>query len=607
MRTDGIDMAPEAIADIRTMIGVNYGKQYVPASPRVYQNKSKNAQEAHEAVRPTGAARTPAQVAKYVDRDQARLYELIWNRAVASQMEGAEMERTTVDITAKSGSRTIDLRATGQVVKFDGFLTLYQEGQDETSDDEESRRLPAMSQDEVLSKQVIESAQHFTEPPPRFSEAALVKRMEELGIGRPSTYASILQVLQDRGYVRIDKKRLMPEDKGRVVVGFLESFFSRYVEYDFTASLEEKLDRISNGEIEWRSVLAEFWQGFIGSVNDIRELRITQVLDALNELLGPHIFPARADGGAPRQCPTCGTGQLSLKVGRFGAFIGCSNYPECRFTRQMTPGAGGVQSTKMLGEDPATGLEVSLRGGRFGPYLQLGEQAPPEKKVKGVKAAPVEKPKRASLPKGVAPEDIDLEKALALLALPREVGLSPEDNQPILAGVGRFGPYVKHGKVYASLEEGDDVLTVGLNRAVTLIAEKIANPKKGRRFGADPGRSLGDHPDKGGAVVVKSGRYGPYVSNNGINATITGDKTPETITLTEAIVLLDARAEQLGSQPRRAAGRKKAGAPATPKARNAKVAAEPGAATPPKARKTSAKKPAKTKAAKKAEKITAAE
>jgi DNA topoisomerase-1 len=610
MRTDGIDMAPEAIGDIRAMIGENYGKQYVPASPRVYQNKSKNAQEAHEAVRPTGAARTPTQVAKYVDRDQARLYELIWNRAVASQMEGAELERTTVEIAAKSGSRIIDLRATGQVVKFDGFLTLYQEGQDETPDDEESRRLPAMSQGEALNKQAIESSQHFTEPPPRFSEAALVKRMEELGIGRPSTYASILQVLQDRGYVRIDKKRLIPEDKGRVVVAFLESFFTRYVEYDFTASLEEKLDKISNGDIDWRAVLAEFWEGFIGSVNEIKEVRNRVVLDTLNDLLEPHIFPVRADGAPRRGCPQCATGQLSLKTGRFGAFIGCSNYPDCSFTRQITPNPDGVQGKKVLGEDPVTGLEVTLRGGRFGPYLQIGEQIKPPKPKRGEKKQEVEKPKRASLPKGVASEDIDLEKALALLSLPREVGLSPEDNEPILAGVGRFGPYVKHGKVYASLEDGDDVLTVGLNRAVMLIAEKLANPKKGRRFGADPGRSLGDHPDKGGAVVVKNGRYGPYVSNNGINATITGDKTPETITLTEAVVLLDARAEALGSQPRRAAGRKKAGAVATlPKARKAKAAAvaapaEPSVATPAKLRKTSAKKPS---AKKKTEKITAAE
>jgi DNA topoisomerase-1 len=404
--------------------------------------------------------------------------------------------------------------------------------------------------------------------------------MEELGIGRPSTYASILQVLQDRGYVRIDKKRLIPEDKGRVVVGFLESFFQRYVEYDFTASLEEQLDRVSNNELNWKKVLEDFWTGFIGAVNDIKELRITQVLDALNDLLEPHIFPARADGGDVRQCPQCATGKLSLKVGRFGAFIGCSNYPECRFTRQMTPGAGGVQSTKVLGVDPVTNLEVTIRGGRFGTYLQLGEQAPVEKRPKGAKGpkppAP-EKPKRASLPKGVAPEDIDLEKALALLALPREVGLSPEDGVPILAGVGRFGPYVKHGKIYASLEDGDNVLTVGLNRAMHLIADKIANPKKGRRFGADPGKALGEHPDKGGSIIVKNGRYGPYVSHNGVNATLTGDKTPDTVTLDEAVVLLDARAAMMGNSPkgRRAAGRKTASGKvaASPVAKPKKLAA----------------------------------
>jgi DNA topoisomerase-1 len=610
MRTDGIDLAPEAIADIRAMLGKNYGKEYVPSSPRIYQNKSKNAQEAHEAVRPTSAHRTPAEVAKYVDRDQARLYELIWNRAVASQMESAELERTTVDITAKAGARNIELRATGQVVKFDGFLTLYQEGQDEqssgsASEDEESRRLPAMSEGEALSKQAIESTQHFTEPPPRFSEAALVKRMEELGIGRPSTYASILQVLQDRGYVRIDKKRLIPEDKGRVVVAFLESFFTRYVEYDFTASLEEKLDEISAGKMDWRAVLAEFWQQFSASVNDIKEVRNRVVLDALNDLLEPHIFPEHADGTPRRQCPQCGTGQLSLKTGRFGAFVGCSNYPDCTFTRQISPSADGVQGKKVLGEDPVTGLEVTLRGGRFGPYLQLGEQIKPPKRKRGEPKVEVEKPKRAGIPKGVSPEDVDLQKALGLLALPREVGISPEDGEPILAGIGRFGPYVKHGKIYASLEDGDDVLTVGLNRAVTLIAEKKANPKKGRRFGADPGKLLGEHPDKGGPVVVKNGRYGPYVSNNGINATITGDKTPETITLTEAVVLLDARAEALGQQPRRAAGRKKAGeASEAPKGRAKKKAAPAEGAEAPAKKKAA---PRKKAAKKKADKVDAAE
>jgi DNA topoisomerase-1 len=496
-------------------------------------------------------------------------------------------------------------------VKFDGFLTLYQEGEDEASEDEESRRLPAMSQDERLTKEAIEAAQHFTEPPPRFSEAALVKRMEELGIGRPSTYASILQVLQDRGYVRIDKKRLIPEDKGRVVVGFLESFFQRYVEYDFTAALEEQLDRVSNNEINWKKVLEDFWTDFIGAVNDIKEVRITQVLDALNDLLEPHIFPTRADGGDVRQCPQCGTGRLSLKVGRFGAFIGCSNYPDCTFTRQMSPGANGGQPTKVLGTDPATGLDVTIRGGRFGTYLQLGEEIKVPKPKKGEKKDPnapkPEKPKRASLPKGAAPEDIDLDKALALLALPREVGKSPEDGEPILAGVGRFGPYVKHNKVYASLEDGDDVLTVGLNRAMHLIADKIANPKKGRRFGADPGKVLGEHPDKGGPITVKNGRYGPYVSHNGVNATLTGDKTPDSVTLDEAIVLLDARAAAMGNSPkgRRAAGRKQpsgkatANPPGAPQAKSAARAKKPAASKAKKPAVVAAKaKPARrTKAA----------
>jgi DNA topoisomerase-1 len=333
------------------------------------------------------------------------------------------------------------------------------------------------------------------------------------------------------------------------VVGFLESFFQRYVEYDFTANLEEQLDLIANNEADWKKILRAFWTDFIGAVNEIKDLRVSQVLDALNDLLEAHIFPPPADGSDRRKCPQCENGQLSLKLGKFGAFIGCSNYPECNYTRQMTPGAeGSVNGTKVLGEDPVTGLEVTVRSGRFGPYLQLGEQS---------KEKDAEKPKRAGIPKGVAPDDIDLERALGLLALPRDVGPHPEDGEMIIAGVGRFGPYVKHGKTYASLEEGDEVLSVGLNRAVTLIAEKKANPGKGRRFGADPGKALGDHPDKGGPIVAKKGRYGPYVSHDGINATITGDKTPETITLEEAVSLLDARAEQVGKR-----GGKKAKKPA---------------------------------------------
>jgi DNA topoisomerase-1 len=573
------------------MIGKQYGKEYVPDAPRQYQNKSKNAQEAHEAVRPTDPDRLPASVAKTLDRDQARLYELIWNRAVASQMQSAELERTTVDIAAKVGARNLELRATGQVVKFDGFLTLYQEGFDEPAEDDESRRLPAMSEGEALAKQAINSTQHFTEPPPRYSEASLVKRMEELGIGRPSTYAAILQVLQDRGYVRIEKKRLMPEDKGRVVVGFLESFFQRYVEYDFTANLEEQLDRVSNNEVAWKTVLHDFWTDFIGAVNDIKELRVTNVLDALNDLLEPHIFPQPADGSDRRKCPNCATGKLSLKLGRFGAFIGCSNYPECNFTRQMSPGAeGAVNGTKVLGEDPATGLEVTLRGGRFGPYLQLGETS---------KEKDAPKPKRAGIPKGVSPDDVDLEKALGLLALPRDVGPHPEDGEMIVAGIGRFGPYVKHGKTYANIEDGDEVMSIGLNRAVTLIAEKILKPGKGRRFGADPGKALGDHPDKGGPIVVKKGRYGPYVSHDGVNATLPNDITPETVTLEQAVSLIDARVAAGGGKKKSARG-KAAKAPAK-KGKAAKPAAEGKAeAVASTARRTAGRKVASGKAPAKA-------
>jgi DNA topoisomerase-1 len=454
-------------------------------------------------------------------------------------MQSAELERTSVDIAATMNGRNLDLRATGQVVKFDGFLTLYQEGHDEGDEDEESRRLPAMSDGEKLSKQSIAADQHFTEPPPRFSEASLVKRMEELGIGRPSTYASILAVLRDRGYVRLDKRRLYPEDKGRIVVAFLESFFQRYVEYDFTASLEEQLDRVSNNELFWQDLLREFWQGFTAAVAEIKDLRITQVLDALNDLLAPHIFPPRTDGTGPRQCPGCGEGQLSLKVGKFGAFIGCSRYPECRFTRQLTAGenGGADNATRVLGQDPETGVDITLRNGRFGPYVQLGE------------GSKEEKPKRAGLPKELAPADVDLERALALLSLPREIGKHPETGEPILAGIGRFGSYVKHEKTYANLETGDDVLNIGLNRAVTLIAEKKLKPGRGPRFGqASPGRALGDHPDKGGSVVAKSGRYGPYVSHDGINATLRGDRTADNVTLEEAVALIDARAEMGGGR-----------------------------------------------------------
>ena len=570
MRTDGVQIAPEAITSARSVIGEDYGARYVPPSPRRYEAKAKNAQEAHEAIRPTDMGRRPPETRQFLDADQAKLYELIWLRTMASQMESAELERTTVDITAKVASRILDLRATGTVVKFDGFLALYQEGQDEESEDEESRRLPEMSRGEPLIKRSIAADQHFTEPPPRYSEASLVKRMEELGIGRPSTYASILQVLKDRKYVRLDKRRLIPEDRGRIVVAFLETYFAKYVEYEFTADLEEKLDLVSNSEVAWRDLLRDFWRDFIGAIDDTKDLKISGVIDALDALLAPHLFPVREDGSDPRVCPTCGTGRLGLKLSKFGAFIGCSNYPECRYTRSLTADGNGEVSNKKLGVDPATGLDVTVRSGRFGPYLQLGEA------VEG------EKPKRASLPKGVAPDEVTFDRAIALLSLPREVGMHPEDGEPIKAGIGRYGPYVQHGKTYANLEDPDEVFSIGLNRAVTLIAEKIAQPSKGRRFGADPGRALGDHPAKGGPVVAKKGRYGPYVSHNGVNATLPADKTPESITLDEAVALIDARAERNGPAPH--ARPRKAKRPSPGTARHVKASSKRPGAHPAKGR-----------------------
>src|ERR1700684_3792561 len=551
MRTDGVDLAPGAVVAARRVIAKDFGDAYVPAAPRKYTAKAKNAQEAHEAIRPTDMTRRPRDVARHLEPEQAKLYELIWTRTIASQMESAELERTTVDIMAKAGARALDLRATGQVIKFDGFLALYQEGRDDDGDDEDSRRLPAMSDGEALKRRDLAVTQHFTEPPPRFSEASLVKRMEERGIGRPSTYASILQVLKDRGYVKLDKKRLHGEDKGRVVVAFLENFFARYVEYDFTAALEEQLDRISNNEISWQQVLKDFWGDFIGAVNEIKDLRVTQVLDALDDMLGPHIYAPREDGGDIRQCPTCGTGRLNLKAGKFGAFVGCSNYPECRYTRPLAADSE-ASADRVLGQDPETGRDVIVKAGRFGPYIQLGEQKD---------YAEGEKPKRAGIPKNISPSDIELDLALKLLSLPREIGLHPESGQPITAGLGRFGPLLKNEKTYASLEAGDEVFDIGLNRAVTLIAEKVAKGPSGRRFGADPGKPLGDHPTLGGGAV-KNGRYGAYVTAGGINATIPGEKTVDTITLPEAIALIDERVAKGGGKPKRSARKAKAAKPA---------------------------------------------
>ncbi len=586
MRTDGVQMAEEGYAGARSAIARNYGKEYLPEGPRRYTSKAKNAQEAHEAVRPTDFSRRPGDVS--MEPDMARLYELIWKRAVASQMEAAQLERTTVEIPSTDGR--VALRATGQVVKFDGFLTLYQEGQDE-KDDEDGGRLPAMKAGDTPKLTDAVHTQHFTEPPPRFSEASLVKRLEELGIGRPSTYASTLSTLIDRDYVKLEQKRFIPEDKGRLVTIFLEKFFARYVEYDFTASLEEKLDLVSDGKLAWKDFLRDFWTEFSAAIGATAELRVSNVIDAINEVLGAYLFPPRNDAEGnpvdPRVCPTCGTGQLSLKLGKFGAFVGCSNYPECRFTRPF----GGDQANqngdippdgKVLGNDP-DGIPVFLKSGRFGAYVQLG----PDPVEKG------EKPKRSSIPRAWPVADLDLEQGLKLLSLPREVGKHPDDGEPIVANLGRFGPYVKHLTTYASLSDENELFEVGLNRAVTLIAEKRAGKGGGRgRQAVTPLKELGNHPD-GEPINLYSGRYGPYLKHGMINANIPRGADPASITLQQAIELVDARA---AAAPSTKSKGKKAAKKAPAKKAAAKSTGETKSTT---TKKPGARKaPAKTKSAK---------
>ena len=563
MRTDGIQMAGEGIADARQTIGERYGARYLPAQPRVYTSKAKNAQEAHEAIRPTSFARTPDDVSRALDADQAKLYELIWKRAVASQMESAELERTTVD--AISADKQITLRATGSMMLFDGFLTLYQEGKDDDTD-EDGAKLPRVKEGDPAKLEKVSPEQHFTEPPPRYSEASLVRKLEELGIGRPSTYATILSVLRDRAYVKMDRNRFIPEDKGRIVTAFLSSFFSHYVEYGFTADLEEKLDEVSAGTLKWKDLLREFWTGFSAAIGETKDLKISQVITTLDALLEPHIFPKGADGADPRVCPSCGDGRLNLKLGRFGAFIGCTNYPECRFTRRLgaKPGDEGDAAPRVLGVDPVTGEQIDLKVGRFGPYVQRGDG---------------EKPARSGIPKGMSPDSVELEYALKLLSLPREVGLHPETGKPITANFGRFGPYVASDGQYASLESAEEVFDVGINRAVTLLAERKAKGK-GRRQ-AESLKDLGAHPEGGAPVKVLKGRYGPYVSDGTTNATIPEGIEPTSVTMEQAVEWLAARAAKGGKK--KPAKKAKAAAP------KKEAAAKPAAKAKPKAKPKAAK------------------
>jgi DNA topoisomerase-1 len=582
MRTDGVQMAPEAIDAARSAINGQFGPRYLPEKARFYSTKAKNAQEAHEAIRPTDFNRTPDKVRRFLEGDQLRLYELIWKRGIASQMASAEMERTTVEIAAANGAERAGLRAVGSVVRFDGFLAAYVDKREEGEggEDDEDGRLPEINAREKLDKKKVNSSQHFTEPPPRYSEASLIKKMEELGIGRPSTYAATLKTLSDREYIVIDKRKLVPHSKGRLVTAFLESFFTKYVEYDFTADLEEKLDRISSGELNWKQVLREFWDDFFAQIEDTKELRVTNVLDALNEALAPLVFPKREDGSDPRICQVCGTGNLSLKLGKYGAFVGCSNYPDCNFTRQLSSDgaeadASGLNEPKALGADPMTGEELTLRSGRFGPYIQRGD---------GKEA------KRSSLPKGWKPEDIDHEKALALINLPRDVGQHPETGKMISAGLGRYGPFLLHDGTYANLESIEDVFSVGLNRAVTVLAEKQAKgPGRGRTAAAAL-KELGEHP-AGGAITVREGKYGPYVNWGKINATLPKGKDPQSVTVEDALAMITekagkapaAKSKAKKAAPKAAAKTAKAAGDGETKAAPKKAAAKPKSAAKPKA------------------------
>lgn len=590
MRTDGVQMAPEAIEAARSAVAEQFGPRYVPEKARIYSTKAKNAQEAHEAIRPTDFNRSPDKVRKFLDGDQLRLYDLIWKRGIASQMASAEIERTTVEILADNKGEKAGLRAVGSVIRFDGFIAAYtdqrEEGEAPEDGDDEDGRLPEINARESLAKQKINASQHFTEPPPRYSEASLIKKMEELGIGRPSTYAATLKTLSDREYIVTEKRKLIPHSKGRLVTAFLENFFTKYVEYDFTADLEEKLDKISAGELNWKDVLRDFWKDFFSQIEDTKELRVTNVLDALNEALAPLVFPKREDGSDPRICQVCGTGNLSLKLGKYGAFVGCSNYPECNFTRQLSSEGGaeaeaGGNEPRALGKDPQTDEDITLRSGRFGPYVQRGD---------GKEA------KRSSLPKGWSPADIDFEKALSLLSLPRDVGAHPETGKMISAGLGRYGPFVLHDGTYANLESIEDVLSIGLNRAVTVLAEKKANPGGRGRTAAAALKELGEHPD-GGAITVRDGRFGPYVNWGKVNATLPKGKDPQDVSVEEALVLIAERAAKDGGKTKT----KKAPAKAakTTKAKAAKDEAGTDAKPKKAAAKPKAKAAAKPKATKK--------
>ena len=567
MRTDSVRLSNEAIAECRRLIPAQYGQAYLPDAPRIYKSRAKNAQEAHEAIRPTDFFCLPQEIVRLLDSDQFRLYELIWKRAVASAMESARLDQVAINVAAADGTT---LRATGSTVTFDGFLRLYQEGRDDPAEGANGEQtLPRLTEGEAMSRRKVIPEQHFTQPPPRYTEASLVKRMEELGIGRPSTYASILSVLQQRDYVRLEKKRFVPEDRGRLVTSFLVSFFKRYVEYDFTARMENRLDDISGGKANWKEVMGGFWESFAAAVAETKDLTTTEVIDALDEVLGPHFFNDDGSGRNPRDCPNCDSGRLGLKLGKYGAFIGCSTYPECKYTRKLAAGDEspeaaliGANGPVNLGGDAVSGEAVTLRNGPYGFYIQLGEGE--DKK----------KPKRVSLPKEIAPDALTLKTALGLLALPRDVGPHPDTGKMIQAGIGRFGPYLRHNGAYASLGPDEDLLTIGLNRAVDLLQNAKPRGESGKL------RVLGEHPEDGKPVSLHGGRYGPYVKHGSINATVPPDRSLDTLTLDEALVLIADRVARGPAKKKtaRKTGKKTAKKAGTGKSKARKAAARKRAA-----------------------------
>ncbi len=545
MRTDGTNLSKDAVSAFRDYIKKEIGNEYLPESSLNYSGKkAKNAQEAHEAIRPTDIIRTPQSVKKYLSTDQNKLYDLIWSRALSSQMTAAKFDRNTITVTSDNNDTVC--KASGSVLKFDGFLKIYN---NQNKDDDESI-LPAMTKGLVNIESLIDE-QHFTQPPPRYSEASLVKKLEELGIGRPSTYASIISTIANRGYAEILNKRFFPTDRGKLISAFLEKLFSRYVDYNFTAGLEDQLDEITSGKESWIKVLELFWRDFNNNVSEVKEKRTREVLDLLNDSLGELIFDKDNEGNIVRKCQLCSNGTLSLKNSfRGGAFIGCSNYPDCKFTRPLSKAKAAAQAQlaepKFIGKHE-NGNDIYLKNGRFGPYLQyekilseqeMEESAKKKKKKKKSKTEINELLKNVSIPKGLDLKDIDLEKAQFLCSLPKSLGLNPENQKEITLNTGRFGPYLKCENKSARIENIEEIFSIGLNRAITLIAEA-----KPGRMSSSIIKDLGTHPEDSKPVRIMKGQYGPYIKYKSLNATIPEEKDPNELTMEEALILIEKRKE----------------------------------------------------------------